>query len=76
MVWNLFVVASVPLIFFRVSQKHAMQLFNVIFSEGQVGPGVEHELHGIGIAGNLLFISRAKALDLQVAQKVVHLRVG
>ena len=44
-------------VFRRMLQQHLVQLPDVIFRQVDIRPGVENEVHGIGLAGNFLFVA-------------------
>ena len=55
-----------PGVLLAVDQQVAVQLLDVILGERNVPPRREHQLHDLGVAGDLLLVARGKALDLQV----------
>jgi RNA polymerase sigma-54 factor len=44
-------------------QQHLMQLADVVLGQAQIGPGLEHEVHGFGIAGHFLLVARTEGLE-------------
>ena len=59
-----------------VSEQVAMQLFDVVFGECDLAPGLEDQLHRFGIAGHFLLVSRCERFDLQIGEQPLHFAVG
>ena len=53
-----------------------MQLLDMVFSDGYVGPGMEDRLHDLGIAGDFLFVSCGEFLDIEAGEHLLDLAVG
>jgi hypothetical protein len=53
-----------------------MQLLDVIFIQRNVPPGIEDELRGLGISGDLLFVSRLERSQVQVRKQQIHFAIG
>ena len=58
-----------------VAQQDLVQLFEVVLVEWHVPPGVEHQVHQLGVASHLLLVARLKSLDCQVRQQLFQLPI-
>ena len=76
MVRGCFITATVALVFRAVDEEVAVQLPDMVFSQIDRIKVREDRFHHRGVPGNLLFVSRIKPLDLDVAEKRSHLFVG
>src|SRR5436190_22613307 len=53
-----------------------MQLLDVVFIQGNIPPGIEDKLSGLGIAGDLLLVSRLEGPQVEVRKKQIHFAIG
>lgn len=51
------------LILDAVTQQSLMELADMVLGESQVGVGLEHQVHRLGISGHFLFIAGLEGLD-------------
>ena len=63
---KLFIFPAMPDILVTVLQQLAMQLFDMVFGQGNVLPGLKNQLHHRGVPNHLLFVAGVKTLDLQI----------
>jgi hypothetical protein len=70
------VIAAMMRFFLAVLEQIAMQLLDVIFSERDLFPGLENQLHRFGATGYFLLVSRCERFDLQVGEQPLHFAVG
>lgn len=65
-----------PFVLVAVAQEITMELFDVIFRDGNVGPGLKNGFHHLGITGDFLFVAAGETFDFQVGQQALHFPVG
>ena len=51
------------LILVAVTQQGLMKLADMVLGEAHVGPGLEHEVHRLGISGHFLLIASLEGPD-------------
>lgn len=52
-----------------------MQLLDLIFVERNVLPGLEHEIHQLGVAGHLLLVTCLERMDSQIREQLLDFAV-
>lgn len=76
MIRQRFVVAAMAFVLRAVAQEVLMELADHVFRDGDLLEGIEHLIHDIGVASDLLLIACLELGDVQSAKQVLDLAVG
>ena len=60
-----------PFILLAVGKQVAVQLPDMVFRDWDVLPGVEHLVHYLGIADNLLFVAGGKGCYFKISKQLL-----
>ncbi len=70
------VVPAVVLIAGRSGEEDLVELLDVVLGERELAPHLEDELHGVGVAPDLLLVSASEGADRESGQDSLHFIVG
>lgn len=59
-----------------MTQKHRVQLLDVVLRHRYVGIGIEYRIHHLSITCNLLFVARDEVLPFQATEQLFHFSIG
>ncbi len=76
MVRQCLVMAAMAFVLGAVAQEVLMKLADHVFRDGDLIEGIEHLIHDIGVARDLLLIASFELGEVQTAEQVLHLPIG
>jgi hypothetical protein len=70
------VVTAMAFVLVGMDQQVAMELFDVILGQGNVGPMREDRFHHVSIAGDFLLIAGDERTDMEIGQEFLDIEVA
>ena len=64
-VGQLLVLAAMTFVLLGMLEQNAVELPDVVLRERQLGPRLEHQLHGLGVLGDFLLVARAQGAEVE-----------